>query len=145
MLKLFASRMFSLVRAGLIALVVLFAVASVGGCATVKHTAGVVAQQGIDCAKAEIIGQVPNLIAGVNTILANPSTLQATKEAEIIALTKSSEELMACLLRQVIGDIRDAAVNGQLDSDTALMKQAAAAIVQSRGYTYADGWEQLSP
>ena len=137
-MKLISARLLSLA----ISLLVLSTL--VAGCATVKHTAGVVVQQGIDCAKAEIANQVPNVLAGVNTILADPSTLQPTKDAEITSLLSSKDELIACVLRQVIGDIRDAVVPGAApDPAVRQMHDAAADLIRMHGYTYADGWEQL--
>lgn len=132
----------------LLSLVAFCALAAVAGCATVKHDVGTVTNevitQGIDCTKAEIANQIPNVLAGVNLILSNPTTLQATKDAEITALVKGGEELMACVLRQVIGDIRDAVVAGaEADRAVRQMHDAATGLVKSHGYTYVDGWEQL--
>lgn len=128
----------------LLFLTVFALVASLSGCATVKPVAEHVAAGVIDCFKPEITAQIPNAIASVNKVLAEPSTLTEVKNQEIRALLSGRDELIACTLRQVISDLRDAFVSGKRDSSVNEMERDAVGIIRGNAYKYSDGWENLS-
>lgn len=123
-----------------------FAAVSVAapGCATMKPIEQKALTQAIDCLKPEIAQQLPNVIAGVNNILSQTETIQTAKDAEITSLLSGKDELIACVLRQVISDIRDVAVSAALDTRVMRMQTDAASIVKAHGYKYSDGWENLN-
>lgn len=141
--RLLGARLVSMARSGIIALIVLFAFASVLGCATTKQVVTAVAQDIVDCAKPEITVQIPNVIGSVNRVLEDPSKLQEVKQQEITVLLHAKDNLIACVLRQVISDIRDV-VGAQTDPGASRMQEAASSMIKQRGYRYADGWEDLS-
>ncbi len=128
----------------------LFAV--VFSCATIKpviqsvdNPDGAVGDLIADCAKPEIADQVSNALAGINAIILDPNKIDDVKAQEIAALKAAGQEVLACALRDGIGDITSMirnAANKHASIDPRIVKgqDLMARVIHEQSFTYKDGW-----